>query len=59
MQDAESNEVIVEYITDSKGNKVKRLKPLLLNLNQIRLMFTMYPVMMNYPLSQKRNLTKK
>ena len=28
MQDAETNEVIVEYITDSKGNKVKRLKPL-------------------------------
>ena len=25
MQDAESNEVIVEYITDSKGNRVKRL----------------------------------
>ena len=28
MQDAESNEVIVEFITDSKGNRVKRLKPL-------------------------------
>ena len=28
MQDAESNEVIVEFITDSKGNKVKKLKPL-------------------------------
>ena len=28
MQDAESNEVIVEFITDSKGNKFKRLKPL-------------------------------
>ena len=28
MQDAETNEVIVEFITDSKGNKVKRLKPL-------------------------------
>ena len=28
MQDAETDEVIVEYITDSKGNKVKRLKPL-------------------------------
>ena len=27
-QDAESNEVIVEFITDSKGNRVKRLKPL-------------------------------
>ena len=28
MQDAETNEVIVEYITDSKGNRVNRLKPL-------------------------------
>ena len=28
MQDAETNEVIVEFITDSKGNKVKKLKPL-------------------------------
>ena len=28
MQDAEPNEVIVEFITDSKGNRVKRLKPL-------------------------------
>ena len=28
MQDAETNEVIIEFITDSKGNKVKRLKPL-------------------------------
>ena len=28
MQDAETNEVIVEFITDSQGNRVKRLKPL-------------------------------
>ena len=28
MQDAETNEVIVKFITDSKGNRVKRLKPL-------------------------------
>ena len=28
MQDAETNDVIVEFITDSKGNRVKRLKPL-------------------------------
>ena len=28
MQDAEFNEVIVEFITDSKGNRVKKLKPL-------------------------------
>ena len=28
MQDADTNEVIVEFITDAKGNRVKRLKPL-------------------------------
>ena len=28
MQDAESNEVIVEFISDSKGNRIKNLKPL-------------------------------
>ena len=28
MQDAETDEVIVEFITDSKGNRVKRLKPI-------------------------------
>ena len=28
MQDAETDDVIVEFITDSKGNRVKRLKPL-------------------------------
>ena len=28
MQDAETYDVIVEFITDSKGNRVKRLKPL-------------------------------
>ena len=28
MQDAETDEVIIEFITDSKGNKVRRLKPL-------------------------------
>ena len=28
MQDAETNEVIFEFITDSKGNTVKKLKPL-------------------------------
>ena len=30
MQDAETDEVTVEFITDSKGNRVKRLKPLII-----------------------------
>ena len=58
MQDAETNEVIVEFITDSKGNRVKRLKPYLSNLNPIKLTFSIYLVMMNYPLFQKNNSTK-
>ena len=41
MQDAESNDVIVEFITDSKGNKVKKLKPLFIkaepNMNYVQL----------------------
>ena len=32
MQDAETNEVIIEFITDSIGNKVKKLKPLFIKL---------------------------
>ena len=32
MQDAESNKVIVEFITDSKGSRVKRLKPLFIKI---------------------------
>ena len=57
MQDAETNDVIVEFITDFKGNRVKRLKPLS-NLNPIKLTFSIYLVMMNYPLFQKNNITK-
>ena len=32
MQNAnlDTNEVIIEYITDAQGNKVKKLKPLLI-----------------------------
>ena len=34
MQNAslDTNEVIVEYITDAQGNKVKKLKPLLIKI---------------------------
>ena len=58
MQDAESNEVIVAFITDLKGNRVKRLKPLFIKSEPIRLMFNIYLVMMNYPLFQKKNSMK-
>ena len=33
MQNAnlDTNEVIIEYMTDAQGNKIKKLKPLLIN----------------------------
>ena len=54
MQDAniDTNEVIIEYITDAHGNKVKKLKPLL-SLSLIRHMFNIFLVMMNLLLYQK------
>ena len=58
MQDAETDEVIVEFITDSKAIELKDLNPYLSNLNQIKLTFNIYLVMMNYPLFQKNNSTK-
>ena len=47
MQNAnlDTNEVIIEYITDAQGNKIKKLKPLLINQNQIGNMFITYTVM--------------
>ena len=55
MQDVGTDEVIVEFVTDSKGNEVKDLNLFLSNLNQIKHMFNIYPVKMNYLLFQKRN----
>ena len=36
MQNLDSNEVIVEYMTDAYGNKIKKLKPLLIKLEPNR-----------------------
>ena len=60
MQDAniDSNEVIIEYITDAQGNKIKKLNPYLLSQNLIRHMSSIYQVMMNYLLCQKVVLLK-
>ena len=45
MQNAnlDTNEVIIDYITDAHGNKVKKLKPLF-SQNQIGNMFIIYIV---------------
>ena len=55
MQDAniETNEVIIEYITDTHGNKVKKL-----SLNLIKPMFNIFLVTMNFLLYQKQILHK-
>ena len=49
MQDAslDNKEVIIEYITDTHGNKVKKLKPLLIKSEPTELMYNISPVMMN------------
>ena len=36
MQNLDSNEVIVEYMTDAYGNKIKKLKPLFIKLEPNR-----------------------
>ena len=50
MQNAnvDTNEVIIEYITDAQGNKIKKLKPLLLRQNQIENTFNTYIVMITF-----------
>ena len=60
MQNTETDDVIVEYITDSRGNRVKKLKPLFIKSEPNKIyMFNIYPVMMNYLLFQKRNFIKQ
>ena len=41
-----------------KAIELKDLNPYLSNLNPVKLTFSIYPVMMNYPLFQKNNSTK-
>ena len=45
--DLDTNEVIIEYITGAHGNKIKKLKPLLIKSKpQIETMYNIYLVMM-------------
>ena len=48
MQNAnlDTNEVIIEYITDTHGNKIKKLKPLLIKSEPNKTMYNIYLVMM-------------
>ena len=50
MQNAslDTNEVVVEYIIDAHGNKVKKLKPLLIKSEPDKNMLITYTVMITY-----------
>ena len=50
----DSNEVIIEYIMDAQGNKIKKLKPLLINQNQIENTFNTYTVMITFLMSLRK-----
>ena len=53
------DEDIIEYMTDAHGNKIKKLKPLLINLNQIENISNTYLVMMISLLYLKITLHKR
>ena len=61
MQDAniDSNEVIVEYITDAKGNKIKRLKPLFIKSEPKKTYIQHVPSDDELPFVPKSNFTQK
>ena len=47
MQNAnlDTDEVIIEYITDAHGNRIKKLKPLLIKSKPIETMYSIYLAM--------------
>ena len=61
MQDAniDSNEVIVEYITDAKGNKIKKLKPLFIKSESNKTYVQHIPSDDELPFVPERNFTQK
>ena len=59
MEDTESNEVIIEYITDSKGNKVKKLKPLFIKSEPNKTYVHHIPSDDELPSMPEENFTQK
>ena len=61
MQNAnlDTNEVITEYITDAQGNKIKKLKPLLIKSEPDREYTQNIPSDDNLPAVPKENFTQK
>ena len=61
MQDAsiDSNEVIVEYITDAKGNKIKKLKPLFIKSEPNKIYVQRIPSDDELPFVPESHFTQK
>ena len=55
----DANEAIIEYITDAQGNRVKRLKPLLINSEQDREYVQHMHSDDNLPVVPEENLYKR
>ena len=59
MQDAKTNKVIVEFITDSKGNRVKRLKPIFIKSEPNKTYVQHLPSDDELPLIPEENFNQK
>ena len=60
MQSAtQDNDVVIEYITDVQGRKIKKLKPILINLNQTENISITFIVIMTYQKYLKITLHRK
>ena len=61
MQDAniDTNEVIIEYITDTHGNKVKKLKPLIIKSEPNKTYVQHIPSDDELPVVPEVNFTQK
>ena len=44
----DTHDIIIEYITDAQGRKIKKLKPLLIKWNQRENIFNMYTVTITF-----------
>ena len=55
----DTNEVIIEYITDAHGNKIKKLKPLLIKSEPDREYAQHVPSDDNLPAVPEENFTQK
>ena len=55
----DANEVVIEYITDAQGNKIKKLKPLIIKSEPDREYLNTYTVMITFLMSLKKIFYKR